>query len=93
LKCRLFTPSFWQLRLFQRVRLEEKERRMLLYDEKDELVMGAELGLGIPAHLHPYSCLPAHQQLEGLSKCLEWKDHARLRQGIGKRCLKCFLCD
>jgi hypothetical protein len=72
--------------------LEEKERRMLLYDEKDELVMGAELGLGIPAHLHPYSCLPAHQQLEGLSKCLEWKDHARLRQGI-ERCLRCFFCD
>jgi hypothetical protein len=40
------------------VRLEEKERRMLLYDEKDELVMGVELGLGIPAQLHPYSCLP-----------------------------------
>jgi hypothetical protein len=79
-----FYHFFAQLRLFQRVRLEEKERRMLLYDEKDELVMGAELGLAIPAQLHPYSCLPLANQLEeeGHSKCLEWKDHARLRQGV-----------
>ena len=58
---------------------------MLLYDEKDELVMGAELGLSIPAQLHPYSCLPLGAGLveEGHSKCLEWKDHARLREGRG----------
>jgi hypothetical protein len=57
---------------------------MLLYDEKDELVMGAELGLSIPAQLNPYSCLPlgTGEVEEGVSKCLEWKDHARLREVV-----------
>ena len=47
----LFAP---QVRLFTRVRLEEANRRMLIYAADDRLLMEASLGVSFPQDLHPY---------------------------------------
>ena len=40
------------------MRLEEAERKMLLFDRDDRLVLTADLGVDLPQDLHPYSCIP-----------------------------------
>ena len=40
------------------MRLEETERKMLLFDRDDRLVLTADLGVDLPQDLHPYSCIP-----------------------------------
>lgn len=66
-----------EVRIFDRVRLEEHHRNLLLYDTDNRLVMQGHLGSVMSPSLHPYTCLPGHNINRNI-KCLEWKDLARL---------------
>ncbi|XP_023329548.1 myogenesis-regulating glycosidase isoform X5 [Eurytemora carolleeae] len=73
----LYHQHIGELRLFPTVRLEEAERKMLLFDRDDRLVLTADLGVDLPQDLHPYSCIPTLSDQDNV-RCIEWKDHARL---------------
>jgi len=88
----LYNQHIGEIRLFPNVRLEEEQRRMIMYDKNDNFVLSAELGIDIPRNLDPYNCLPNQlsQTDPSDTKCLEWKDHARLKiQRIKVRDLTC----
>ena len=53
----LYYQHIGEVRLFERVRLEEASRRLLVFYPNNSLVVAAHLGTHMPHSTHPYPCL------------------------------------
>jgi len=73
----MYNQHIGEVRIFERVRLEEAHRNLLVYGPNNSLVITGKLGVQMPHDLHSYSCLPTGEKKEGV-KCLEWKNRVKL---------------
>jgi len=80
----IYNQHSGEVRMFDRIRLEEAHRNLMVYGPNKSLIMTGQLGVQMPHELHPYSCLPTGIQKEGV-KCLEWKNRVKLEMMLEER--------
>merc|ERR1712142_1276234 len=80
----LYNQHIGEVRIFERVRLEEAHRNLMVYGPNNTLVITGQLGVQMPHDLHSYSCLPTTVEDKNV-KCLEWKNRVKLEMMMEKR--------
>jgi len=73
----LYNQHIGEVRIFERVRLEEAHRNLMVYGPNNSLIITGQLGVQMPHDLHSYSCLPTSVKNDNV-KCLEWKNRVKL---------------
>ena len=63
----LYNQHIGELKIFERLRLEDDTRDLVILDQNDSVLLAGQLSVNMPHHLHAYSCLP-NQESPGVSQ-------------------------
>ena len=62
----LYNQHIGEVKIFERLRLEDDSRDLVVLDENDTVLLAGHLSVNMPHHLHAYSCLP-NKESQGVS--------------------------